>query len=86
MLPIARMGQYETYLKELIVLTPNEHVDFADLAKAQREVANLNNDVTTMKQEAIKLQKVYNITASLKGNGPVSAFRFHPSSPAEPVD
>lgn len=68
MLPLHRMTQYETYLKELLVLTPPEHVDYVDLTRASREVSALNFELAVAKTEAFKAQKLTHINASLKGS------------------
>jgi hypothetical protein len=70
MLPLLRLLQYETFLKELLILTPQEHVDFADLTKALREIIQLNQELTTVKFEAQKAQKIYTVLSTVKGNIP----------------
>lgn len=67
MLPLHRMSQYETYFRELMILTPPEHVDYVDLTRASREIAALNYELGPAKAEAFKTQKLTHINASLKG-------------------
>jgi serine/threonine protein phosphatase PrpC len=67
MLPLHRMSQYETYMKELLVLTPPEHVDYVDLTRASREMAALNFELNPAKTEAFKAQKLCHINVTLKG-------------------
>lgn len=67
MLPLHRMAQYETYFRELMILTPPEHVDYVDLTRASREIAALNFELATAKAEASKAQKLTHINTSLKG-------------------
>jgi len=72
MLPISRLAQYETYLRDLLVLTPGEHVDYPTLAKASREIANIAHECVPSKTDATKLQRLFNVTQSLRGqNAPV---------------
>lgn len=68
MLPLHRMSQYEAYLKELLVLTPPEHIDYVDLTRASREMSALNFELAPSKTEAFKAQKLTHINASLKGS------------------
>ena len=67
MLPLHRMTQYETYFRELLILTPPEHVDYVDLTRASREIAALNYELSPAKAEAFKAQKLTHINTSLKG-------------------
>jgi hypothetical protein len=68
MLPLHRMSQYETYFRELLVLTPPEHVDYVDLTRSSREIAALNFELGPAKTEAFKAQKLTHINSSLKGS------------------
>ena len=78
MLPISRLTQYETYLRDLLVLTPGEHVDYPTLAKAAREIANIAHECVPSKTDAQKIQRLFNVTQSLRGpNAPVR-FRISP--------
>jgi len=67
MLPLHRMTQYEQYFKELLVLTPPEHVDYPDLVRASREVSSLNFELAPAKTEAFKAQKLTHVNTVLKG-------------------
>jgi hypothetical protein len=53
-------------------LTPQEHVDFGDLTKALREMIQLNQELATVKFEAQKVQKIYTVLSTVKGNIPTN--------------
>lgn len=67
LLPITRLGQYENCLRDLMVLTPSEHVDYPTLAKAAREISNIFHECVPSKVEAQKQQRLFNITSNTRG-------------------
>lgn len=70
MLPLVRLTQYENYLKDLVQLTPSDHEDYNDLTTALYEMERVNMEIQESRQEAQRLQKMYNVHVSLKGNVP----------------
>lgn len=70
MLPLERIGKYNQYLKELYILTPVDHIDYTELAKAHKEISSLNTDLSTYKVEAEKLEKVVRVNFNVKGQIP----------------
>lgn len=70
MLPLERLEKYGQSLKELYILTPPDHIDYTELAKAHKEISSLNSDLSQHKIEAEKLEKVARVNFNVKGQTP----------------
>jgi hypothetical protein len=61
------MQHYDSSLRELMSLTPSDHVDYPTLLKASREIGNIYHESVPSRLEAQKLQRLFNINNTMKG-------------------
>lgn len=68
--PITRLSFYEHNLRELFLLTPQDHVDYIDLSKVYKEIGTLHNELSSLMDEGHKIEKVFSSMSLLKGSVP----------------
>eukprot|EP01130_Rhizamoeba_saxonica_P003584 TRINITY_DN1498_c0_g1_i7.p1 TRINITY_DN1498_c0_g1~~TRINITY_DN1498_c0_g1_i7.p1 ORF type:complete len:765 (-),score=166.22 TRINITY_DN1498_c0_g1_i7:316-2610(-) len=66
MLPLLRIYSYETYMEELLTLTPSDHVDYENILSARSEIMKLTSNINTERNGSLKLKKAIDIGTSLK--------------------
>lgn len=68
--PVARLSFYSHSLRELLLLTPSDHVDYQYLLRSFIELDSLNSEMYPLMEEGFKNQKLYLTTVAMKGSVP----------------